>query len=184
MTTKTQQLLDECEKQQKSNAAQLAQVTAQWIEAARTGADCEELEQLIERCNLVSKRLVLRHTALLEQMSVDAEQARVADVDALTVEVNATAESIAQQYKALSVLSDKMVAAFDQVLADGQKISNDVHKLKMLECDTVPAAIMALDLASYTTKDKAGEFYHKQQAVYALSERIVNNATQRIKTKR
>ena len=184
MTTKTQQLLDECEKQQTDNAAQLAQVTAQWSEAARTGADCEELEQLIERCNLVSKRLVLRHTALLEQMSVDAEQARVADVERVTDECNAIAAGIAQQYKAISGQSDRLAAMFDKVLADGQAIHNKVHELMLLGADEVPAEIRALSLASFTTNEKAGAFHHKQNAVYALSERIVNNATQRIKTKR
>ena len=185
MTTKTQQLLDECEKQQTDNAAQLAQVTAQWSEAARTGcASVDELEQLIERCNLVSKRLVLRHTALLEQMSVDAEQVRLADVQRVTDECNAIAAGIAQQYKAISGQSDRLAAMFDKVLADGQAIHGKVHELMLLGADAVPAEILALSLASFTTNEKAGAFHHKQNAVYALSERIVNNATQRIKTKR
>ena len=102
-TQKPEQLLVECEKQQQeNNAAQLAQVTAQWSEAARTGADCEELEQLIERCNLVSKRLVLRREALEQQQQADIEQARVADVERVTDECNAIAAGIAQQYKAIS----------------------------------------------------------------------------------
>ena len=184
MTTKTQQLLDECEKQQTDNAAQLAQVTAQWSEAARTGADCEELEQLIERCNLVSKRLVLRREALEQQQQADIEQVRLADVERVTDECNAIAAGITQQYKALSVLSDKLAAMFDKVLADGQAIHNKVHELMLLGADEVPAEICALSLASFTTNEKAGAFHHKQNAVYALSERIVNNATQRIQTKR
>ncbi len=179
------ELLKQCDKSLEDNKTDLAATAQAWEVAAKKGcASVEKLEAQLDQLKTVSKRLALRRGALEQQLAADVDARRVADVDALTVEVNATAESIAQQYKALSVLSDKMVAAFDQVLADGQKISNDVHKLKMLECDAVPAAIMALDLASYTTKDKAGEFYHKQQAVYALSERIVNNATQRIKTKR
>lgn len=184
MTTKTQQLLAECEQQQKDNAAQLAQVTAQWSEAARTGADCEELEQLIERCNLVSKRLVLRREVLEQQQQADIEQARVADVERVTDECNAIAAGIAQQYKAISAQSDKLAGMFDKVLADGQAVHNKVHELMLLEADEVPAEIRALSLASFTTNEKAGAFHHKQNAVYALSERIVNNATQRIKTKR
>ena len=184
MTTKTQQLLAECEQQKKDNAAQLAQVTAQWSEAARTGADCEELEQLIERCNLVSKRLVLRRDALRAQQQADTEQVRLADVQRVTDECNAIAAGIAQQYKAISGQSDKLAAMFDKVLADGQAIHGKVHELMLLGADAVPAEILALSLASFTTQTKAGAFHHKQNAVYALSERIVNNATQRIKTKR
>ena len=183
MTTKTQQLLDECEQQQKDNAAQLAQVTAQWSEAARTGADCEALEQLIERCNLVSKRLVLRREALEQQQQADIEQVRVADVERVTDECNAIAAGIAQQYKAISGQSDKLAGMFDKVLADGQAIHNKVHELMLLGADEVPAEIRALSLG-FTTNEKAGAFHHKQNAVYALSERIINNATQRIKTKR
>lgn len=183
MTTKTKQLLDECEQQQKDNAAQLAQVTSQWSEAARTGADCEELEQLIERCNLVSKRLVLRREALEQQLAADVDARRVADVERVTDECNAIAAGIAQQYKAISAQSDKLAGMFDKVLADGQTIYNKIHELMLLEADEVPAEIRALDLA-FTTNEKAGAFHHKQNAVYALSERIVNNATQRIKTKR
>lgn len=184
MTPQTQQLLEECEKQQKDNAAQLAQVTSQWSEAARTGADCEELEQLIERCNLVSKRLMLRREALEQQQQADNEQATRADIERVTVECNAIAAGIAQQYKAISAQSDKLAGMFDKVLADGQTIYNKIHELMLLGADEVPAEIRALDLASFTTKEKAGAFHHKQNAVYALSERIVNNATQRIKTKR
>lgn len=184
MTTKTQQLLDECEKQQTDNAAQLAQVTAQWSEAARTGADCEELEQLIERCNLVSKRLVLRREALEQQQQADAEQVRLADVERVTDECNAIAAGIAQQYKAISAQSDKLAAMFDKVLADGQTIHGKVHELMLLGADEVPAEICALDLSSFTTNEAAGAFHHKQNAVYALSERIVNNATQKIQPKR
>ena len=184
MTPRTEQLLAECKKQQTDNAAQLAQVTAQWSEAARTGADCEELEQLIERCNLVSKRLVLRREALEQQQQADIEQARVADVERVTDECNAIAAGIAQQHKAISAQSDKLAGMFDKVLADGQAIHNKVHELMLLEADEVPAEIRALSLASFTTNEKAGAFHHKQNAVYALSERIVNNATQRIKTKR
>ena len=185
MTLQTEQLLQQVENDLAANKNELDATAQRWETAARAGcASVDELETQLDKLKTISKRLALRRGALEQQLAADVDARRVADVDALTVEVNATAESIAQQYKALSVLSDKMVAAFDQVLADGQKISNDVHKLKMLECDAVPAAIMALDLASYTTKDKAGEFYHKQQAVYALSERIVNNATQRIQPKR
>ena len=184
MTTKTKDLLDQCVHQQQQNAEQLAQVTAQWSEAARTGADCDELEQLIERCNLVSKRLVLRREALEQQLAADIDARRLADIEHVTDECNAIAAGIAQQYSAISAQSDKLAAMFDKVLADGQAIHGKVHELMLLGADEVPAEICALDLAGFTTNEKAGAFHHKQNAVYALSERIVNNARQRIKTKR
>lgn len=185
MTPQTQQLLDECEQQQKDNKTQLDETAQRWETAARAGcASVDELETQLDKLKTISKRLALRKAALTEQLAVDVEQARLADVERVTDECNAIAAGIAQQYKAISAQSDKLAGMFDKVLADGQAIHNKVHELMLLEADEVPAEIRALDLGTFTTKEKSGAFHHKQNAVYALSERIVNNATQRIKTKR
>lgn len=185
MTPQTEQLLQQVENDLAANKNELDTTAQRWETAARAGcASVDELETQLDKLKTVSKRLALRKAALTEQLAADIEQVRLADVERVTDECNAIAAGIAQQYSTISAQSDRLAAMFDKVLADGQAIHGKVHELMLLGADKVPAEILALSLGSFTTQAKAGAFHHKQNAVYALSERIVNNATQRIKTKR
>lgn len=143
MTTKTQQLLVECEQQQQDNKTQLDETAQRWETAARAGcASVDELETQLDKLKTVSKRLALRKAALTEQLAADAEASRLASIEQLQAVIAATTSELTKQYKAIQTARDKFSAQLAATLEGGQVLKQQLAKLAQLGGEGVPECIV------------------------------------------
>ena len=177
MTTKTQQLLAECEQQQKDNKAELDAKCVEWENAAKSGCDSvDQLEENIAKLKTVSKRLALRKQALTEQLAVDAEASRLASITQLQTEIAASVAGVVKQFKAISATRDKFSEQLAAALEDGQSIKRQLERLSSLGCEDVPAAVMQI---SADTQTDANEFLRNHTHALTMPNSIFDYALQR-----
>lgn len=177
MTTKTQQLLDECEQQQQDNKTQLDETAQRWETAARAGcASVDELETQLDKLKTISKRLALRKASLTEQLVADAEASRLASIEQLQAEITASVAGVVKQFKAISATRDKFSEQLAAALEDGQSIKRQLERLSSLGCEDVPAAVMQI---SADTQTDANEFLRNHTHALTMPSSIFDYALQR-----
>lgn len=174
MTTKTQQLLAECEQQLLDNKTQLDETAQRWETAARAGcASVDELETQLDKLKTVSKRLALRKAALTEQLAADAEASRLASIEQLQAEIAATASELTKQYKAIQVARDKFGAQLAATLEGGQVLKQQLAKLAQLGGEGIPDCIV-----QFSTENQVdtNEFQRQHGYILALPAQVYDYA--------
>lgn len=174
MTPQTQQLLDECEQQQKDNKTQLEETAQRWETAARAGcASVDELETQLDKLKTVSKRLALRKQALTEQLADDAEASRLASIEQLQAVIAATTSELTKQYKAIQVARDKFSAQLAATLEGGQVLKQQLAKLAQLGGEGVPECIV-----QFSTENQVdtNEFQRQHGYILALPAQVYDYA--------
>lgn len=174
MTTKTQQLLDECEQQQQDNKAELDAKCVEWENAAKSGCDSvDQLEESIAKLKTIAARLVLRRGALLSQLAVDAEASRLASIEQLQVEIAATASDLTKQLKAISATRDKFSAQLAVTLEGGQALKQQLAQLAQLGSEGVPECIVQF---STDNQVDTNEFQRQHGYILALPSSVFDYA--------
>lgn len=174
MTTKTQQLLDECEQQQKDNKAELDAKCVEWENAAKSGCDSvDQLEENIAKLKTISKRLALRKQALTEQLCADAEALRCASIEQLQAVIVATASDLTKQLKAIQAARDKFSAQLAATLEGGQVLKQQLAKLAQLGGEGVPECIV-----QFSTENQVdtNEFQRQHGYILALPAQVYDYA--------
>ena len=174
MTTKTQQLLDECEQQQQDNKAELDAKCVEWENAAKSGCDSvDQLEENIAKLKTISKRLALRRQALTEQQIADAAQARLASIEQLQAEIAATTSDLTKQLKAIQSAREKFTSQLVATLADGQVLKQQLAKLARLGGEGVPECIVQF---STDNQVDTNEFQRQHGYILALPSGVFDYA--------
>ncbi len=174
MTPQTEQLLIECEQQQKDNKTQLDETAARWETAARAGcASVDELETQLDKLKTISKRLALRKQALTEQLAADAEASRLASIEQLHAVIAATTGELTKQYKAIQAARDKFSAQLAATLEGGQVLKQQLAKLAQLGGEGVPECIVQF---STDNQVDTNEFQRQHGYILALPSGVFDYA--------
>lgn len=174
MTPQTQQLLAECEQQQKDNKTQLDETAQRWETAARAGcASVDELETQLDKLKTISKRLALRKAALTEQLAADAEASRLASIEQLQAVIAATASELTKQYKAIQAARDKFSAQLAATLEGGQVLKQQLAKLAQLGGEGIPECIVQF---STDNQVDTNEFQRQHGYILALPAQVYDYA--------
>lgn len=174
MTPQTEQLLAECEQQQKDNKTQLDETAQRWETAARAGcASVDELETQLDKLKTISKRLALRKQALTEQLAVDAEASRLASIEQLQAVIAATTSELTKQYKAIQAARDKFGAQLAATLEGGQVLKQQLAKLAQLGGEGVPECIVQF---STDNQVDTNEFQRQHGYILALPAQVYDYA--------
>lgn len=174
MTTKTQQLLAECEQQQKDNKAELDAKCVEWENAAKSGCpSVDQLEENIAKLKQIAARLVLRRGALLEQQTADAEASRLASIEQLQAVIAATTSELTKQYKAIQTARDKFGAQLAATLEGGQVLKQQLAKLAQLGSEGVPECIVQF---STDNQVDTNEFQRQHGYILALPSSVFDYA--------
>ena len=170
MTTKTQQLLDECEQQQKDNKAELDAKCVEWENAAKSGCDSvDQLEENIAKLKTVSKRLALRKAALTEQLAADVEASRQASIEQLQAVIAATTSELTKQYLTIQAARIKFGAQLAATLEGGQVLKQQLAKLAQLGGEGVPECIVQF---STDNPVDTNEFQRQHGYILALPAQV------------
>lgn len=175
MTTKTKELLDQCEQQHKNNKAELDAKCVEWENAAKSGCDSvDQLEENIAKLKTVSKRLALRKQALTEQLAADAEASRLASIEQLQAVIAATASDLTKQLKAIQLARAKFGTQLAATLEGGQVLKQQLAKLAQLGGgEGVPECIVQF---SVDNQVDTNEFQRQHGYILALPAQVYDYA--------
>ena len=175
MAPQTEQLLAECEQQQKDNKTQLDETAQRWETAARAGcASVDELETQLDKLKTISKRLALRKAALTEQLAADAEASRLASIEQLQAVIAATTSELTKQYTAIRLARDKFGAQLAATLEGGQVLKQQLAKLAQLGGgEGVPECIVQF---STDNQVDTNEFQRQHGYILALPAQVYDYA--------
>jgi uncharacterized protein YydD (DUF2326 family) len=129
--------------QQLAEAEQLAvALLAEWEQAARSGSNCEALEERQDNTARLAKRLELRIGALMDQLQDEAEAQRLADGIALRAQVIEKYQTAAQDYAAIKKTADKLLSQLAAFNRAGNELAEvDLRQLKKLGAEPLPREV-------------------------------------------
>ena len=129
--------------QQLSEAQQLAgALNSEWEQAARSGSNCEAIEDKQENTARLIKRLELRIEQLHIEAANEAEADRISQAGALRDQVICKYGDLAKQYVAIKVAAGKLQAQMEKFNQDAAAvIEGDIRKLKQLGGEALPREV-------------------------------------------
>lgn len=142
--------LIEQHKQQLAEAQQLAgALNSEWEQAARSGSNCEAIEDKQEGTARLIKRLELRIEQLHIEAANEAEADRISQAGALRDQVIDKYGDLAKQYAAIKVAAGKLQAQMEKFNQEAAEvIEGDIRKLKQLGGEALPRDVAQILLGA------------------------------------
>lgn len=138
----TQQLIEQHDNQL-AEAIQLAEaLTAEWEHAARSGANCEAIEDKQEGTAKLIRRLELRIEQLHLEAVAEAEQLRANQAAELRDKIIGKYGDLFKQHNAIKAAVDKLTATMAKFNLEAQQVTEvDIRQLKQLGGEALPREV-------------------------------------------
>lgn len=138
----TQQLIEQHDNQLAEAQQLAAALNSEWEQAARSGANCEAIEDRQEATAKLCRRLELRIEQLHLEAVAEAEQLRVSQASELRDKIIGKYGDLTKQHAAIKAQADKFTALLVKFNQEAEQvIQTDIRKLKQLGGEALPREV-------------------------------------------